>query len=42
MLAAGTVETRRRSAMSEEVVLLNVDARGVATVTINRPAVNNA
>ncbi|MEC8182466.1 MAG: enoyl-CoA hydratase-related protein, partial [Pseudomonadota bacterium] len=28
--------------MSEEVVLLNVDARGVATVTINRPAVNNA
>ncbi|MEC8062545.1 MAG: enoyl-CoA hydratase-related protein, partial [Pseudomonadota bacterium] len=28
--------------MSEEVVLQNVDARGVATVTINRPAVNNA
>ena len=28
--------------MSEPVVLLDTDARGVATVTLNRPAVNNA
>jgi methylglutaconyl-CoA hydratase len=28
--------------MSNEPVLWNVDARGVATVTLNRPAVNNA
>jgi methylglutaconyl-CoA hydratase len=28
--------------MSESVVLSEVDARGVATVTLNRPAVNNA
>ena len=28
--------------MSQDVVLLNVDARGVATVTLNRPEVNNA
>jgi methylglutaconyl-CoA hydratase len=28
--------------MSETVVLSEVDARGVATVTLNRPAVNNA
>ncbi|WP_417514006.1 enoyl-CoA hydratase-related protein [Minwuia sp.] len=28
--------------MSESLVLTDIDARGVATVTINRPAVNNA
>ncbi|MDX1434955.1 MAG: enoyl-CoA hydratase-related protein [Gammaproteobacteria bacterium] len=28
--------------MSAEVVLLSVDARGVATITLNRPRVNNA
>src|SRR5438270_12410901 len=28
--------------MSEKSVLWRVDARGVATVTLNRPAVNNA
>jgi len=28
--------------MSEPVVLLDIDSRGVATVTINRPEVNNA
>jgi len=28
--------------MSDPVVLLDVDRRGVATVTINRPEVNNA
>ena len=28
--------------MSEEAVLTSVDARGVATVTLNRPGVNNA
>ncbi len=28
--------------MSEDVVLLAVDARGVATVTLNRPEVGNA
>jgi len=28
--------------MSEDVVLLDVDDRGVATVTLNRPEVGNA
>src|SRR3546814_14534241 len=28
--------------MAEQVVLTEVDGRGVATVTLNRPAVNNA
>ena len=28
--------------MTEPVVLLNVDTRGVATITLNRPKVNNA
>ena len=28
--------------MREDVVLLDVDARGVATVTLNRPEVGNA
>ena len=28
--------------MTEPVVLLNVDTRGVATITLNRPTVNNA
>ena len=28
--------------MTEPVVLLNVDTRGVATITLNRPEVNNA
>jgi methylglutaconyl-CoA hydratase len=28
--------------MSEPVVLLNIDKRGVATITLNRPEVNNA
>jgi methylglutaconyl-CoA hydratase len=31
-----------RSALSEDVVLLDVDARGVATATLNRPEVGNA
>ena len=28
--------------MSDKVVLCDIDSRGVATVTINRPEVNNA
>jgi hypothetical protein len=28
--------------MTQQAVLRNVDARGVATVTLNRPEVNNA
>ena len=28
--------------MSEPVVLLNIDKRCVATITLNRPEVNNA
>ena len=28
--------------MTEPVVLLNVDTRGVATIVLNRPTVNNA
>ena len=28
--------------MTEPVVLLNIDTRGVATITLNRPTVNNA
>src|SRR4051812_43764163 len=31
-----------RLAMSQDVVVLDVDARGVATVTLNRPEVGNA
>jgi methylglutaconyl-CoA hydratase len=31
-----------RNAMSNETVLRNLDARGVATLTLNRPQVNNA
>ena len=28
--------------MSDKVILCDIDSRGVATVTINRPEVNNA
>lgn len=36
------VPINRDKRMTDTVILLNVDARGVATVTLNRPAVNNA
>src|SRR3954447_8853877 len=35
-------ETKRKSPMTAHPVLWNLDERGVATVTLNRPEVNNA